>query len=326
MRGNYDVNGLVEEMLEKLLGMRDKILYRIKNIRKNDIQICKEQGINQEKMLSQLRLDVMNLLQNMIAKHELTSEHIKEITDDLLTIREIVIGEKMRLLMLPENKTIFLITNDECSICSKLRKIKDSVKSLLSCSQNKHLADKDDDDVRKNRECIDPLEYKTTLLKINDNLNLEMKNLYTSIRRNNSHFESLMIYKYIQENIDTLIIKLSNEENREEIKRKSNEILISMDNKIKRIIRDCEQKCNSKSCTSCAASIINSTVSQVKSYKQTLIVQKDFEAGKDIIQKGLIDFIQKITEDCDKIFVKKIVNGNIDHCEQEKLDIHRELK
>merc|ERR1712013_389523 len=142
--------------------------------------------------------------------------------------------------MLPENKTIFLITNDECSICSKLRKIKDSVKSLLSCSQNKHLADKDDDDVRKTRECIDPLDYKTTLLKINDNLNL-----YTSIRRNNSHFESLMIYKYIQENIDTLIIKLSNEENKEEIKRKSNKILISMDNKIKRIIRDCEQKCNS---------------------------------------------------------------------------------
>merc|ERR1712013_444186 len=166
VRGNYDVNGLVEEMLEKLIGMRDKILHRIKNIRKNDIQICKEQGINQEKMLSQLRLDVMNLLQNMTAKHELTSEHIKEITNDLLTIREIVIGEKMRLLMLPENKTIFLITNDECSICSKLRKIKDSVKSLLSCSQNKHLADKDDDDVRKTRECIDPLDYKTTLLKI----------------------------------------------------------------------------------------------------------------------------------------------------------------
>merc|ERR1712179_174271 len=247
----------------------------------------------------------MNMIQNVIAKQDFAAESVKEITNDLLTMRKIASVEKLRILMLPENETMILIANDNCSLCSKLKKIQDSVESLLACSQNKHFVD-GDDDVEKDAACIDPLEYKTTLIKLNDNLNFEMRNLYISVRENDSHLKTLTIYKYIQENVDTLIMKISNEDDKENIKRKTNKILSTVFSETKRRIEDCEQNCDSLSCSSCAAMIIDNTVEQVKSHQLTLIVQEDLESAKEIIQKGLINFIQKITEDCDKIFVRKI--------------------
>ena len=91
-------------------------------------------------------------------------------------------------------------------------------------------------------------------------------------------------------------------------------------------ITNCRAECSSKVCSSCAAGVIYDAMDQVKTHRETLKVQKDFQAAKEIIQKDMINFIDKITQECDKIFVKKIINGNISKCEQEKLNIHREIK
>ena len=318
---------LIEKRLEQVMKIREQILKRIKSIRKKKVIICPEQSINQEEMLSQLRVSVMSILLKLVAKNAPTLEHIKEINQDLLNMRERVNVEIMRILMLPQNNPKLLTSNEKCDACTKLEKVRDSVGLILRCAQNKQLAQEDEKENKK--ECIDPTLYVTTLIDINDNIDLEIKNLYTSINENHNdetHSKSLLFYKTIRERIDKLITTLLKGRDVELIKRETIRILTKVDSKLKRSLKECQEKCESKVCSSCAAGVIYSTMDQIKNNIDILNNQKDFQKAKEMIQKDLINFIDRITRECDKIFVKKIKFGKIDKCEQEKLDIHREIK
>ena len=102
-RKTTNLNVLIEKRLEQVMKIREQILKRIKSIRKKKIKICPEQSINQEEMLSQLRVNVMSILLKLVAKDAPTLEKVKEINKDLLNMRENVNVEIMRILMLPQN-------------------------------------------------------------------------------------------------------------------------------------------------------------------------------------------------------------------------------
>ena len=73
---------LIEKRLEQVMKIREQILKRIKSIRKKKVIICPEQSINQEEMLSQLRVSVMSILLKLVTKDATTLEHLKELNQD----------------------------------------------------------------------------------------------------------------------------------------------------------------------------------------------------------------------------------------------------
>ena len=91
----------VSKSLEQVMEIREALLMRIKDIRKEEVEVCKDQNIKQEQMLSTMRMEVMAILLKLVDKDAATIEKLKEISEDLLRFRMSVNNEVMRLLMLP---------------------------------------------------------------------------------------------------------------------------------------------------------------------------------------------------------------------------------
>ena len=322
-----NLSSIIGTRLEHVMEIRDTVLTRIKQIRKKEIKTCPDQTINQEQMLSQLRMDVMSILLKLVVKDAATIENIKEVNTDFLRMRESVNDEIMRILMLPQNRTKPLVNNKSCDSCKKLEKISDLVGRILSCAQNKHL-DQEDDAENKQR-CTDPTMYVMELIDINDHVDLEIKNLYIAIDSDHSddtYLKTLIFYKAVRDRIDKLITELSKEEDTETMNKRITRSLVLVSSKLKRKYKDCQRKCSSRVCDSCAADFIYNAKDRMENYRDSLKGQQDFATAKDEMRNDLIRFINRITEECDKIFVKKIKLGSIDKCEQEKLEIHRIIK
>eukprot|EP00092_Neocalanus_flemingeri_P008594 GFUD01009260.1.p1 GENE.GFUD01009260.1~~GFUD01009260.1.p1 ORF type:complete len:587 (+),score=157.90 GFUD01009260.1:101-1861(+) len=322
-----NLSNIVATTLDKVMEIRNRILRRIRKIRKKEIKTCSKQNIQQEEMLSQLRMDVMSILLKLVMKDAASLENIRKINTDLLIIRASVNDEIMRILMLPQNRLQTVLTKDNCDACSKLENISDSIERILLCTENINIFQEDDKEDKQ--DCVDPTMYIMELIDINEFVDLEIKNLYTSINYNHSdetYLEDLIFYKPIRDRIDKLITALSNEKDSETMKKRITRSLAKVRSKLKRKIKDCQEKCSSRVCSSCAADVIYSAMERMENYRDLIKGQQDFEIAKDAMRKDLINYIDRITKECDKIFVKKVKFGSIDKCEQEKLEIHRLIK
>ena len=74
----------ISKTLEQVMEVRESLLKRIKDIRKEEIQTDPEQNIKQEEMLSEFRMDIMTILLKLIDKDAASIEKLKEISQDLL--------------------------------------------------------------------------------------------------------------------------------------------------------------------------------------------------------------------------------------------------
>lgn len=76
----------VTQMMEQVMEIRESLLERIKAIRKEDdsVTICPEQNIKQEEKLSELRMEVMSILLQLVETEAASVDNLKEIGTSLL--------------------------------------------------------------------------------------------------------------------------------------------------------------------------------------------------------------------------------------------------
>merc|ERR1711973_734000 len=185
----------VQQTMDQVMEVREAILLRIKGVRKGEIQLDPTQNVDQEKMLSELRMEIMTILLKLVDKDAASVDKLKEISDDLLKFKMTTNAEIMRILMLPQN--LGRTTPPPaigCSQCDALKEIEKKIKKLVECAEGKSENDQDENDEDDadgedaadgadagEGECPEPRMYFMSLIVINEDIDNEISELYNKL-------------------------------------------------------------------------------------------------------------------------------------------------
>merc|ERR1711892_425025 len=344
----------ISRSMEQVMEIRELLLTRIKDIRKGVIKTDQVQNIKQEKMLSEFRTEIMTLLLRIIDGSDSSVEKLKEIGQDLLRFKLSVSNEVMRLLMLPGGgKEINEQTGEgDCSECDLLAETSYKVENIIACAeQDQPIEDinlptaqqgitRPEAEGRKLKNdkpepvtfCMDPNMYGMELITCNENMDTEIKNLYnrlvieTNDERRRKSLESLEFYKTTRNSVDEVITKLLTMRDATMLKKAVKRSLGQVSNKLSTRLSNCRVNCGPEGCDSCAADIIYDSIAKLNDYKTFLNSSVDDSAKRDFIQGDMMKYINDINAQTKEILIKKVMEGDIDSCEKENLEIFDVLK
>ena len=353
-RGLGVVDDTITRTMEQVMEIREKLLTRIKDIRKNVIEIDPEQNIKQEKMLSEFRMEIMTILLRIIDGSDSTVEKLKEISQDLLRLKLSVSNEVMRILMLPRaGKAGKQPTGGgDCTECDLLAEISYKVENIIACAkQDQPIEDIDlptdqqgisrpDAAGKKAKDkkpepgtfCMDANMYAMELITCNDNIDNEIKNLYNKLvietedEKRKGNLESLEFYKSIRNSIDEVITKLMVIDDATKLKKTVKRGLGQISNKLSTKLTTCKAECGPEGCDSCAAVIIYDSIAKMNDYANFFKNSDDDEAKQDFVKGDMIKYINDNNAETRDILIKKATEGEIDSCDEEKLEIFGVIK
>lgn len=345
-----NIEKTVDETMQKVMGIREALLMRIKDIRKEEVTICPEQNIKQEQKLSEFRQDIMSVLLKLVAADTATTDSLKEIGNDLLRFKTTVGQEVMRLLMLPENK-VSVVPQGDCSECASLDDLNKQLEKLKEC------AAKDDEDEAEDggddaaateqaaeggdgsgdEECPEPQMYSMQLITATENVDKEISNLYTRVRaeedptKKDTLFRTLTSYKELREQIEEIIVKLLNEKGGDDkIKKTLDRSLRRLLLELQNLLKKCLSQCGSSGCgDSCGAKVLDDTIAKMKDYKAFIEDdQREDEEKKEFVRGELIKLINDNNNDARDILIKTAnsIDGETEPCDKEKFDIYDTMK
>ena len=216
--------------------IRESLLKRIKDIRKDEIKIDPEQNIKQEQMLSEFRMEIMTILLKLVDKDAASIDNLKEISQDLLRFKMSISNEIMRMLMLPQATTgKQQQPTGDCSECEVLKEISFKIENLVACADKEEGEDAEEpedtaeegsgDKAEPGAECMPPVMYAMDLISVNELIDTEIKNLYNSLitaieeDERQKLFKKLEDYKSLRDTIDDIITKLMSQTDEEKLKK-----------------------------------------------------------------------------------------------------------
>merc|ERR1712123_488708 len=352
-RGEGLLDDTISRSMEQVMEIREMLLTRIKDIRKGVIKTDQVQNIKQEKMLSEFRTEIMTILLRMIDGSDSSVEKLKEIGQDLLRFKLSVSNEVMRLLMLPGGgKERNEAGEGDCSECDLLAETGYKVKNIIACAeQDQPIEDIDlptaqqgitrpeaegrklkDDKPEPGIFCMDPIMYGMELITCNENIDTEIKNLYnrlvieTNDEKRRKSLDSLKFYKATRNSVDEVITKLLTMSDATMLKKAVRRSLGQVSSKLSTRLSSCLVNCGPDGCDSCAADIIYDSIAKLNDYKTFLDSSVDDLAKRDFIQGDMMKYISDINGQTKEILIKKVMEGDIDSCEKENLEIFDVLK
>jgi len=353
-RGDGVVEETITRTMEQVMDIREKILKRIKDIRKKFIQIDLEQNIKQEQMLSEFRMEIMSILLKIIDGSEPTVEKLKEISKFILRFKLSVNNEVMRLLILPKSGKAEKqpVVGGDCTECDILAEFSYKVENIVVCAeQDQPIEDidlptdqqginrPDEAEIKsKNNKpepgvfCEEPNMYVMELILCNDNIDSEIKNLYNKLvvetddKKRQVNKESLDFFKSVRNSIDEVIAKLMPLTDATQLKKVVTRSLGQASKKLKSKLNKCKSKCGPEGCDSCAADIIYDSIAKMNDYAIFFENTEDDKTKQDFVRVDMIKFINENNAKTMDILIKKATVGKIDRCENDKLEIFDVVK
>merc|ERR1711892_1355150 len=352
-KGEGLLDDTISRSMEQVMEIRELLLTRIKDIRKGVIKIDQVQNIKQEKMLSEFRTDIMTILLRIIDGSDSSVDKLKEIGQDLLRFKLSVSSEVMRLLMLPGGgKERNQAGEGDFSECDLLAEASYKVENIIACAeQDQPIEDIDlptaqqgitrpeaEGRMLKNDKpepvtfCMDPNMYGMELITCNENIDTEIKNLYnrlvieTNDEKRRESLESLEFYKATRNSVDEVITKLLTMSDATRLKKAVRRSLGQVSNKLSTRLSSCKVNCGPDGCDSCAADIIYDSIAKLNDYETFLNSSVDDSAKRDFIQGDMMKYINDMNAQTKEILIKKVMEGDIDSCEKESLEIFDVLK
>ena len=344
----------VAKTMTQVMEIRESLLDRIKMIRKEEIYVDPDQNIRQEEMLADFRMSVMEILLKLVDKNAAKTEHLKEISQDLLRFKIALGNEVMRILMLPE-KTSGPVRPDRdqnCYQCASLKDISNLVENLVECAKKEESEDGGDapdydapvvdagedgdgDTSAPGTDCVPPQMYAMDLISANEIIDKEITEHYGKIvvakdEERKKLFDNLESFKQLRNSIDEIITKLMNEGSNadadQKLKKTIQRGLTKTSNELKDKVTDCQKEFCPNDCESCAADILVEAKDKMEFFKESTLAGSEDEASKkDSIRTDLIKYITDTGNEARKILINK-ASGPISACETEKLDTYKKLK
>jgi len=91
-------------------------------------------------------------------------------------------------------------------------------------------------------------------------------------------------------------------------------------------LSSCRLECGPAGCESCAAEIIYDSVAKLNDYAVFINSSDDDTVARDHVQGDMIKYINTINNQAKEILTKKVLEGNLNDCEKEQLEIFKVLK
>jgi len=340
----------VSKTMEQVMEIRESLLKRIKDLRKEEIKTDPEQNIKQEEMLSEFRMEIMTILLKLVDKDAASIDKLKEISQDLLRFKMSISNEIMRMLMLPQATSSGKTTQPtgDCSECDVLKDISFKIENLVACADKEEgedaqeqeqepeadaaAEDGSEDKPKPGDECMPPAMYAMDLIGVNELIDTEIKNLYNNIvttteeEERQKLFKKLEDYKSLRDTVDDMITKLMSQTDDEKLKKLVKRSLGRVNTELKTKLKDCQAQCGPGGCDSCAADVLYDAIAKMNDYKTFFNNTDDEEAKKEFVRADVIKYINDNNNEAREILIKKATEGEIDECEQEKSDIYKMTK
>ena len=329
----------VSQTLKQVMEIRESLLNRIKDIRKEVIKTDETQNVKQEAMLSDLRMEIMTILLKLVDKDAANIDKLKEISKDLLNFKMSVSSEIMRILMLPQstsNPTPDPPNLEDCP-CGVLTNISEKIDNLLKCAEGgakDGAKDADEDAEEASGDCPPPEMYAMELITINEEIDTDIKNIYNSLVSTveddvrKKLFKDLNDKKSIREGIDELITKLMTQTDKEKLTKSLSRDLGRIDRQLKPILAACMLQCDggSDGC-GCGSEILQESIDKMEGYKIAFENIEDDEAKKEFVRSDLIKYINDVNNERRDILIKKATDQeSFTDCDKQKLDVYKTTK
>ena len=75
------------------MDIREKILARIKDVRKGEVEVCFGHNVKQEEKLSDFRMNVMQILLELVKTDASSIENLRKVGADLVKFRGVISAE-----------------------------------------------------------------------------------------------------------------------------------------------------------------------------------------------------------------------------------------
>merc|ERR1711988_181364 len=242
----------VAQTLTQVMEIRESLLARIKDIRKEVIKIDKSQNVKQEEMLSDLRMEIMTIL------------------------------------MLPQDQKIPQPKNngDECD-CGVLTNITTKVDQLLECADGD-----DDGSGDCPPPEMYAMDLITVNDQIDEDIKDLYNKLVSTVEDEERAklFKDLSDKKTIREGIDELITKLMTQSDADKLKKLISRELSRINRQIQPLLTACQLECDGADC-GCASEILEETLAKMEGYKIAFANIEDDEAKKEFVRSDMIKYI-----------------------------------
>merc|ERR1712212_783640 len=160
-----DGDKAVEETMTKVMDIREKILGRIKDLRKGYVEVCFGHNVKQEEKLSDFRMNVMQILLELVKTDAASIESLRKIGADLVKFRGVISAEVMRILMLDAPCGEKTVINTDCPKCDAVQQVKETLEKLKECASDKAAAP-----AGGAEDCMPPNMFNMDLILANEEL------------------------------------------------------------------------------------------------------------------------------------------------------------
>jgi len=199
-------------------------------------------------------------------------------------------------------------------------------------------------------ECpADHTMYVMALIAINEDIDKEVENLYNRIiattedEERTKFKEDLQDMKEVREQVEILITKvinLNSEEDLEKLKKAVKRGLAGSSSKLNNKLTTCKGSCQGPGgCDSCAADVLFDAMVKMDDYKnqinQSINAQADAAEDEkaalsadlmESVRSDAIKYITDINAKSTEIIKTKIEAGELEKCDQDKLDVYNRTK
>jgi len=357
-RGETVLADTVSKTLDGVIEIREAIIMRIKAIRKGDesITICEGQSIDQEEKLSQFRMDIMNILLQLVNSGDASVAQLQAVSEGLLSFRMSVSQEIMRMLMLPQGTRKAKPTPGTCD-CEFLENLSKNMENTVQCAEKASGSDEDKDaedgaesgdaaegaegaEGEAGGECMPPAMYNMDLIAANELIDAEVQQLYRSIittteeELRNKLLTKLTDYKEIRNENEENIAKLMKADQEDEyyIKIVTRSVKKTQ-KKVTQLKRDCLAECNpEEGCPEpgkCAVEVIEDTKEKMEEYMLKFDNEEDPADAVQFVRNGLMKFITEINEKATDIITRKAmmaIDEEQDNCDKVKGEVYDKIK
>jgi len=340
----------VSQTLTQVLGIRESVLDRIFRLRKREITTCPNQDIKQEAGLANLSLEIMDMLVKLTKKDASANDKLKQIRDDLLAFKTSVTSESLRIMMLPQvGGPQTPEPTGDCSECDTLERVEMKITDLINCAKGQdtqeepasdEAADADDTAApggNANGGCMPPAMYIMEVMEANRLIDTETETLLPTLVSTVDEAERSAIekkfndLKQVREKLEASVRQFSSTKPDDEDKiRRIAKNMEPISKDINQLLKDCQSNCDvppTDDCESCGADELTKMLSKMDDYKR---IYNNSEENPIIlngeVRKDLMKFISTNTAATNELLQKKIQEGNLDACDEQKLMVFNKTK
>ena len=322
-RGFAGLEQTVAETLEQVMGIRESLLAEIKRLRKSETKPSNPR-IQAEEMLSEFRMKIMTILLKLVDQDAATVEKLKDISKELLSFKQKLSNEIMRILMLPPDVLPPPPVDVECD-CNSINQTKTDLETIFKCASGK--AEEPD-------ACLEPPMYFMGLISITDFIDAEIRTLYNNIiattddpqrQKFRAQLETLKQLRdggNGKDGIDELISKLIEKGTEEDdvLKKLVTRSLRSVVTDLDRQVTECNKKC--VPCDSCVKPYLDEIIAKLVSFegefnRTKYPPQEDEDGVREFVRTELIKYINTNNDIFLRVLREKAREEKVDPCEEQ---------